>query len=143
MDLVKIYNLQVQKELLEKQLAEIEKEITTEKTIAEKELDLKGIKEYSELGFYINKFSKSTIQYKDEAEDIKLLSEQYNGRFIKNKLSQSIDKNALKKELKTNIELKEKLDTQLETKVTSYVVVTDSLAHKLMLENINKNKGQE
>lgn len=56
------------------------------------------------------------------------------------KTTESINKNALKKELKTNENLQKALDNLTIKSITDYVVVTSKENHEKMLEHIEQNK---
>ena len=53
------------------------------------------------------------------------LGEKYNGQYIKTKVTENLDKNALKKAIKTDMALAEALESMTVKSITEYVVVTD------------------
>ena len=84
--------------------------------------------------------SKSNVGYKNENEVIKYLKENYNGNYIKVKTTESLDKTALKKAIKSDSVLKESLDPMIEETKTTYAVVTDFDNYEKMLEHIEAGK---
>ena len=89
-------------------------------------------------------FQKSEFSYGDEKALLNKLQEMQLNAYIKvtTKTTTSIDKNALKKELKTNAKLKEDLKDFVGDKLTEYVVVTTEEKHQRMLEHIEESKNK-
>jgi len=79
---------------------------------------------------------RTNTGYKDENAILTWLRQNLNGKFIKTKINESLDKVAFKKELKTNTELSEGVKEYIQSSVTDYVVVTNEENYKKMLEHI-------
>ena len=78
--------------------------------------------------------------YKDEKGLIEFLKNNYEGKFIKSKVTESLDKVPLKKELKTNAQLSKDVEPFIENSTVPYIVVTDQENYKKMLEHIEKGE---
>jgi len=87
------------------------------------------------------KFVRDNVGYTSEAEVLNYLKNSYDGQCVKVKVTESLDKNALKKALKNDMKLSEALDSMTVKTITEYVVVTDSENHKKMLEHISEQKS--
>lgn len=146
-----IYEKKLQVEELENQI----KELTAQKAAIETEIsslsdellvEVKATDEFVEKGTFqtsiddlsVEYFKKSTTGYADEAAVMKYLAENGYEKFIA--IKKSIDKRPLGVELKTNAELKAKLDSMLTTKVSEYVVVTTTEKAERMHEHIEAGK---
>lgn len=84
---------------------------------------------------------KETSQYKDETAVLTYLKEHKYNDLVKQ--TESIKKKELNSKLKTDTDLKEALDSFMETKRTEYVIVTDEENEaklKELLESKNKSK---
>lgn len=79
---------------------------------------------------------RPNTSYKDERAIISWLRQNLNGKFIKSKVNESLDKVPFKKELKTNTELAEGVKDYIGSSVTDYVVVTSEENYKKMLEHM-------
>lgn len=79
---------------------------------------------------------RPSTSYKDEKAILSWLRQNLNGKFIKSKVNESLDKVAFKKELKTNIELSEGVKDYIGSSIIDYVVVTSEENYKKMLEHI-------
>lgn len=142
-----IYELKKQKEILEENLNKQKEELTTiENTIKDystlllTEMLEKDVKNFSDSGLYADIYEKESVGYTSENDVIKFLKENYDGQYIRVKVTESLDKNALKKALKSSNELNEQLDTMTVKSTTRYVVVTDETSHEAMLQHINEQK---
>ena len=140
------------KELEEKkkQLEELQAQITNlEECINDnKTLLLEVMKEDNEVEFrlkcsdgnylFANLFSKNEFSYGDEKALLSKLQEMNLSQYVKTvtKTTVSIDKNALKKDLKVNTSLKEDLKDFVGDRVVEYVTVTTAENHQKMLEHI-------
>ena len=125
------------KEEITKDEAEIEK-LSTELLEEFKNSDMKVYKLDS---IVAEKFTKESVGYTSEADVMLYLKEKYQSNYIKTKITESIDKNALKKALKADTILAEALDSMTIKTATEYVVVTDVENHQKMLEHINANSN--
>lgn len=142
--LKEIFDLKKQKEKIDSDIASLQQE---SKTIDAKIEELNAIllseltemeaTEYAEGDFVAAKFSRQNVGYKNEADVINYLKNNLNSQYIKTKITESIDKVALKKALKSDTTLSEALDDMMYTTATEYVVVTDIENYKKMLEHIN------
>jgi len=83
---------------------------------------------------------RPNVGYTDESAVIKWLKENFNGKLVKTKITESLEKNPLKKELKTNQKLIEGLKPFIVNSVTDYVVVTNKDNYQKMLEEIKEGK---
>lgn len=121
----------------------IEKEISSKKELL---LDLMKQEESKETCFddiFANIFSKENISYKDEKQVISYLKDHNYNDLITVKTTESLNKNNLKKALKTDNVLAEALESMTVKKLTEWVVVTDKENHMKMLEHIEENKKGE
>jgi len=87
-------------------------------------------------------YVKSEFSYGDEKELLKYLQRESLNDYIniKTTTTTSINKNALKKALKSNQELKESLKDYVGDRKTEYVVVVDAETHQKMLEHIEEGE---
>ena len=146
--LTEIHALSEQKAILENtlnelknQIAALDIEINNRKSELEMQLKISGINEieYDNLVAFIQ--TRNTTGYKSESDIIRILKESRDSQYIKTKVSESIDKNALKKALKTDSELTELLDPYIQ-KGTSEVLIVTSVENKIkMLEHINESNS--
>lgn len=136
-----------------KKLEEQEAEIKSKKELLQSELDLVdsglleeikklGKEEVEADGLFLNHFKRVNIGYSDESEVLKYLKENGFSKLFKTKVTESLDKNAIKKELKTNNSLQEALSKYIVEKLSEYVTVTDTENHKKMLEHINGGEAK-
>lgn len=84
-------------------------------------------------------FNKTNIGYSSDIEVITKLKGTEFAKFIKIKTTESLDKNPLKKEIKTNKTLEELLKPLIVESNTTWVVVTTGENHTKMLEHIEEN----
>lgn len=89
---------------------------------------------------FLNHVAKTTIGYTSDADVIAYLKENGYNKYVKTKVTESLDKTNLKKELKTNEVLKGNLDNFIVEKLTEYVVVTNEENHAKMIEHIESAK---
>ena len=87
-------------------------------------------------------FSKNEFTYGDENALLVLLKDKGLTNYItvKTTTKESVNKTNLKKDLKTNPELKDLLKDFVGDKLTQYVVVTTEENHQKMLEHIEEGK---
>ena len=71
------------------------------------------------------------------------MKEKYDGKYIKTKITESLDKTNLKKAIKTDAALAKALEDMTVTNVTEYVVVQDIINNEKMLEHIAANTNAE
>lgn len=88
-------------------------------------------------------FSKESTSYTSDNDVLNYLKDNKYTSLYKVKTTESIDKNALKKELKTNTKLKEGLDKFIVTNLTEWVVVTDKENNLKMKEHIEANSREK
>ena len=86
------------------------------------------------------RMARTATGYKDEKGLIDFLKKNYDGKFIKSKITESLDKVPLKKELKTNAQLSKDVEPFIENSTVPYIVVTDQENYKKMLEHIEKGE---
>ena len=86
------------------------------------------------------RMARTATGYKDEKGLIDFLKKNYEGKFIKSKVTESLDKVPLKKELKTNAQLSKDVEPFIENSTVPYIVVTDQENYKKMLEHIEKGE---
>lgn len=84
-------------------------------------------------------FNKTNIGYSSDSEVITKLKGTEFAKFIKIKTTESLDKNPLKKEIKTNKTLEKLLKPLIVESNTTWVVVTTGENHTKMLEHIEEN----
>lgn len=145
-----IFNHSAEVEQMEKQIEKLKQSINElNATIDEDKLHLLNLmkeENREELkdgyGLVAQYFKKNEFSYGDEKALLNKLRVLSLNQYIKftTKVTESIDKNALKKDLKTDNELKETLKDFVGDKVTEYVVVTTEENHQKMLEHIEENK---
>ena len=146
--LTEIHALSEQKAILENtlnelknQIAALDTELNNHRSELEMQLKISGINEieYDNLVAFIQ--TRNTTGYKSESDIIRILKESRDSQYIKTKVSESIDKNALKKALKTDSELTELLDPYIQ-KGTSDVLIVTTVENKIkMLEHINESNS--
>lgn len=87
-------------------------------------------------------FSKNEFTYGDENALLNYLKDKGLNQYItvKTTTKESINKNNLKKDLKSNEELKQSLKDFVGDKLIEYVVVTTEENHEKMLEHIEQGK---
>ena len=139
----KINAEQVEADKLTKQKEQVDKELKERNaTIEAYKKQLLPLLESSDPVEYNNlvaqKMIKKSPGYSDEDAIIAYLQKFYDGQFVKT--TYSINKNDLKKELKTNTTLTETLKPYMGEKVTEYVVVTTKENHIKMLEHMEAGK---
>ena len=121
-----ISDLDSQIELKEKDL------LTAMKTLDNKEVEVDNL-----VATY---FSKENVSYTSDSDVLNYLKENNYTTLINSKTTESLNKNALKKALKTDLDLSKALEKLTIKTVTEYVVVTTKENHIKMLEHIDNNK---
>lgn len=117
---------------LDDQIKLLSQDLLTELTI-----DNQKVFVWEEADLVAEKFTKEAISYTSDSDVLQYLKENYNGQYIKTKISEALDKNALKKAIKADVTLASALEAMTVKTKTEYVVVTTSEKHALMLEHIN------
>lgn len=144
-----IYNIKAYKEILEKNKSDLDNKIKSlENDLSAKEnilltmLNENDINEYlcEDSNLVAARFSKSSSNYLDEKSILDILKSKYNGNFINTKITESIDKKSLKKQIKVDKDLENDLKDFMEAKTTQYVVVTSKINYDKMKEHINESK---
>lgn len=97
------------------------------------------IYKWEEKDLVAQKFSRENIGYTSENDVLTYLKNNYNAQYIKTKITESLDKNALKKAIKTDTQLSTALEAMTVKSTSEFIVVTDSKNYQLMLEHINAN----
>lgn len=87
-------------------------------------------------------FRKENIGYTSDSAVLEYLKANNRSDLIKLKTTESLDKVALKKALKTDAALSESLDAMTVRSVTEYVVVTSEANYEKMLEHINEGSSK-
>ena len=141
-----IYNLQQQKDIfktniqrLNEQVAETDQLIENKKALLLEKIKDANISEFTHDDLVCIKNEKHSIGYKSESEVIELLKNRYAGNYLNVKISESIDKRALKKAIKENLELSSDLNALTEDKITEYLIVTTVENRARMIEHMEKN----
>ena len=131
-----IQKLKEEKEKAEKELAEVNTLLLTE-MLGQKKDEIE-----TDDHIFANYFCKSEFSYGDEKALLKYLQEKGLTPYINTKITTTvtINKNALKKDLKENKELKESLSQFVGDRKVEYVVVTNYENHQKMLEHIEEGK---
>lgn len=126
---------------LKNQIAALDIEINNRRSELEMQLKISGINEieYDNLVAFIQ--IRNAIGYKSESDIIRILKESRDSQYIKTKVSESIDKNALKKALKADSELAELLEPYIEKGTTTVLNVTTLENKAKMLEHINESNS--
>ena len=142
-----IYDLSVEKEKKEFELNNLKTSISELDTLISAKKDAlladmlnEGLEQDKEGDLIASVMHRPNVGYSDEAAVIAMLKESFSGNYTKTKITESIDKNALKKALKTDIALASALAPYVLNSTTDYVVVTDEANYQKMLEHINKGK---
>lgn len=125
---------------LKDRLAEIETELGVHNSEIMTSLKEQEVSEVESEGVFANLFRRENVGYTSDADVIAFLKTNGYSKFIKTKTVETLDKNPLKKELKTNAQLAEDLAPLVVKTLTEYVVVTDAENHAKMLEHIEENK---
>ena len=145
-----IYKLKAQKESLEDNISSLKHSIEEIDSIIENyraEL-LSSMLQSDETLFYNNdstvvavKETKDKITWKNESLILKYLSENSDyKKFIRTKITESIDKVNLKKEMKTNTELQENLKDSIIIEPSNTVMVIKKEDYERLLEEIKSSK---
>lgn len=146
-DVNKSYNLRQEIKSIDEKMEELKKqkeELETQLDLVDlgllNEIKILGKQEEEFDGLFLNYFKKSTVGYTSDSDVLKYLKDNGFTSLFKTKVTESLDKNAIKRELKTNEALKEALSQYIVEKLTEYVVVTDAENHQRMLEHIEEGK---
>ena len=142
-----IFDLKNQKKELEEKQNYYKEEISkvdTEIQLKEEDL-LKAMKDAKETELVVNDiyatyFSKENVGYTSEKDVLNYLKENNYTTLISSKTTESLNKNALKKALKEDVNLSNALKDMTITSLTEWVVVTDKENHEKMLEHIEEGK---
>ena len=91
---------------------------------------------------FLNYFTRTEFTYGDEKALLKYLQDNKLNDYINSKTTTtiSINKNALKKDLKEKPELKESLKDYVGDKTTNYIVITNEENHQKLFEHIEGGK---
>lgn len=144
----KVYDLKLKSEELQKKQEELKTELTTVQTESDSllneiltEMKTESLVEKETDDLVAQYFSKNEFSYGDEKNLLSKLQELSLNQYIKvvTTTKTSIDKNSLKKALKTDLSLKESLKDFVGDRTTEYVVVTTKEKHQRMLEHIEEN----
>lgn len=142
-----IYKLKTDRQDLEDKItyykAQIEA-LDTEIDAKQKDL-LNAMKDAKELEVSVGDiiatyFSKENVGYTSEKEVLQYLKDNNYTTLISSKITESLNKNALKKALKEDVNLSDALKDMTITSLTEWVVVTDKENHEKMLEHIEEGK---
>ena len=140
------YALKKEREELEAQIATLQAKISEiDAKLGVNNNDIMALLKEGELteveieGLFANLFTKHTVGYTSESDAITWLKNNGYASLVKVKTTESLDKNAIKKAMKTDTALTEGLNSITVDKVTEYVVVTDAENHAKMLEHIEEN----
>ena len=145
-----IYKLKAQKESLEDNISSLKHSIEEIDSIIENyraEL-LSSMLQSDETLFYNNDSTvvavietKDKVTWKNESLILKYLSENSDyKKFIRTKITESIDKVNLKKEMKTNTELQENLKDSIIIEPSNTVMVIKKEDYERLLEEIKSSK---
>ena len=140
-----IYNLKSHREILEanlstlkQQLADIDSRIEAKEVVLLSMLNEAKADEVEFENIVGFKQARKTVGYTSEADVISLLKSQYEGKYVKAKITESLDKNALKKALKSDEQLSSDLAPYMLNGTSEYVVVTTKENRDRMIEHINE-----
>ena len=145
-----IFDLKNQKKDLEEKESWYKEEISKVDTqISEKEKlllnELKASnKQEVDLGDIVaTLFSKENVSYTSEKDVLKYLKDNKYNDLITTKTTDALNKNNLKKALKTDETLSKALESMTVKTITEWVVVTDKENHQKMMEHIEENKKEK
>ena len=145
-----IYNLKREKENAEKVIAglklkisDLDENIDRLSNTLLREMQSSKIEELKFEELVATVFKRENIGYKSDEDVLKYLKENYDGKYIKTKITESLDKTNLKKAIKTDTVLAKALEDMTVTNVTEYVIVQDIINHEKMLEHIAANTNVE
>lgn len=138
----RIHKLQNEIEILENKQKEIKSQLednnnelkVLKTTLMENMIESDEL-EYEDL--VAKKFQREIIGYSDENEILRLLKEKYEGKFIKTKITESLDKVPLKKAIKYSADLSEDIEPFITKTSNPYVVVTTKDKYEKMMNCIN------
>ena len=138
----RIDELNAQIEAINKEVSKKEAELEQAKGALLSKMQEEGLPEFhdEEGKLFATVFTKTNVGYSSDANVIAKLKEAGYLKFIKVKTTESLDKNPLKKEIKSNHELEELLKPLIVNTTSSYVVVTTEENHHKMLEHIESGK---
>ncbi len=131
----KEYTITALKANITEESAEVEK--LSEELLSELKSSNTHVYELADKQLVAEKFARENVGYTSESDVLNWLKTNLNGQFIKTKVTESLDKNALKKALKKDENLAKHLEAMTVKNITEYVVVTDFENHQKMLEHIN------
>ncbi len=138
-----IYDLKGSKEALEKQienlkaaLDNLQKQIDEKSDILLTDMLNEGLKEQEADGLFAIAIHRRNVKYADEDAIMDILKNKFDGKYVKIKTTESIDKVPLKKALKTDNTLATALDGHLIDSYTDYVIVTDAANREKILEHL-------
>lgn len=141
-----IYNLKREKENAEKVIAglklkisDLDENIDSLSSTLLREMQSSETKELKIDELVATVFKRENIGYKSDEDVLKYLKENYGDKYIKTKITESLDKINLKKAIKTDAVLAKALEDMTVTNVTEYVVVQDIINNEKMLEHIAAN----
>lgn len=144
-----IYNLKREKENAERVIAGLklkisglDENIDSLSSTLLREMQSSETKELKIDELVATMFKRENIGYKSDEDVLKYLKENYGGKYIKTKITESLDKNNLKKAIKTDAALAKALEDMTVTNVTEYVVVTNQTNTQKMLEHINESTNK-
>lgn len=145
-----IYNLKREKENVERVIAglklkisDLDENIDSLSSTLLREMQSSETKELKIDELVATVFKRGNIGYKSDEDVLKYLKENYGGKYIKTKITESLDKTNLKKAIKTDAALAKALEDMTVTNVTEYVVVQDIINNEKMLEHIAANTNAE
>ena len=145
-----IYNLKREKENAERvitglklKISDLDENIDSLSSTLLKEMQSSEIKELKIEELVATVFKRENIEYKSDEDVLKYLKEKNEGKYIKTKITESLDKTNLKKAIKTDAALAKALEDMTVTNVTEYVVVQDIINNEKMLEHIVANTNAE
>ena len=143
----KIFDLKTEKEKLENEVEVYKARISdldTQIEITEKDLlnamKVANNKELDLGNIVATYFSKENVSYTSDSEVLKYLKDNNYTTLVTTKTTESLNKNALKKELKINETLSKALENLTVKTITEWVVVTTKENHQKMLEHIEEGK---
>ena len=143
----KIYQLQTNKENLEKQKNEIQAnidaldaELEASKAELLKQMQSDGVNTFTADDIKAGTFHRKDIAWLDDKALLEYLTSTGQEQYINTKVTKSVAKAALKKAMKTNEPLKESLSPYFGYKETDYVIVTTTDNFDAMLKHIEEGK---
>lgn len=141
-----IYNLKAEKAKIEEEMEKSKERLKVLTELIDERSDsllydmLNENVDYTENDNIVAKrMARKSIKYSNEQDILADLKENYEGKFIRTKTTETLDKMGFKKAIKNDKEFSEKMSKYICTTDEPFVVVTSKENYNLMMEHLNKN----